>query len=134
MNLPLSIRAPAYARSELETTYAKAMERALLDDVKLMASELVTNAVQHSGCVEGDPLSLYANVAHGVLRVSLDDEGSSTHRVEPRSTSPPSGLGLVRLLSDRWSSSRDEHFTVWFEIDVTVRTPLSRSNAVDLAG
>jgi len=134
MNLPLSIRAPAKARSELETTYAHAMERSLLDDVKLMASELVTNAVQHSGCVEGEPLSLCANVAHGVLRVSLDDEGSSTHRVEPRSTSPPSGLGLVRLLSDRWSSSRDEHFTVWFEIDVTVRTPLSRSNAVDLAG
>ena len=133
MKLPLSIKAPGQARRELETTYAQTMERPLLDDVKLMASELVTNAVQHSGCAEGDPLSLRANVVDGVLRVALGDRGSTTDRVEARSTNPPSGLGVVRLLSDRWSSYRDGLFTVWFEIDVTSRTTLARTNAVNLA-
>jgi anti-sigma regulatory factor (Ser/Thr protein kinase) len=134
MKLPLSIRAPGQARRELETTYADTMERPLLDDVKLMASELVTNAVQHSRCPEGDPLSLRASVVDGVLRVALGDNGSTADRVEPRSAHPPSGLGVVRLLSDRWSSDRDGLFTVWFEIDVTPRTTLSRANAVNLTG
>jgi hypothetical protein len=43
----------------------------------------------------------------------------------------PSGLGVVRLLSDRWSSHCDGLFTAWFEIDVT--TTLSRSIPVELA-
>jgi hypothetical protein len=89
MKLPLSIRAPGEARKELETTYAQTMERALLDDVKLMTSELVTNAVQHSGCPQGDPLSLRATVVDGVLRVALGDQGTTTDHIEPRSTTPP---------------------------------------------
>jgi hypothetical protein len=40
----------------------------------------------------------------------------------------------VRLLSDRWSSYLDGLFTVWFEIDVTSRTILSRTSTVHLAG
>jgi len=132
MTIPLSIRAPGQARTELETTYAETMERPLLDDIKLMASELVTNAVQHSQCPDGAPLLLRATVIDGVLRVAVGDGGSTTDRVEPRATKPPSGLGVVRLLSDRWSSNRDGGFTVWFEIDVTPRTTLSRTNVVKL--
>ena len=131
MKLPLSMRAPGQARSELETTYAQTMERPLLDDVKLMASELVTNAVRHSGCAEGDPISLRATVLNGVLRVALGDNGSTTDRVEPRSAQPPSGLGVIQTLSDRWASHRNGLFTVWFEIDVT--PTLARTNAVNLA-
>ena len=133
MTMPLSIRSPAEVRSALETTYADAMDRLLLDDVKLMASELVTNAVQHSGCPEGDPLLLRATVVDGVLRVALGDAGWTTDHLEPRSINPPSGLGVVRLLSDRWSSYRDGHFTVWFEINVVTRTTLTRAIAVNLS-
>jgi len=132
LKLPLSVRAPGEARRELETTYAQTMERSLLDDIELMASELVTNAVQHSGCAEGDPLSLDASVVDGILRVALGDEGSTIDHVEPRSKNPPSGLGILWLLSDRWSSNSDGLFTVWFEIDVTSRITLSRTNAVIL--
>jgi histidine kinase-like protein len=133
MTIPLSVRAPGQARTELETTYAETMDRPLLDDIKLMTSELVTNAVQHSGCPDGDPLLLRATVIDGVLRVAIGDGGWTTDSVEARSTYPPSGLGVVRLLSDRWSSYRDGHFTVWFEINVTTRTRLSRTIPVPLA-
>jgi anti-sigma regulatory factor (Ser/Thr protein kinase) len=133
MTPPLSVRAPGQARRELETTYAETMERPLLDDLKLMASELLTNAVQHSGCPEGAPLTLRATVVDDVLRVAVGDEGTTADQIEPRSTNPPSGLGVVRLLSDRWSSYRDGHFTVWFEIDVTTRKTLSRTIPVNLA-
>jgi len=133
MTIPLSISAPGQARRSLETAFAETMDRSLLDDVKLVASELVTNAVQHSGRPEGDPLSLSAIVADGVLRVALGDKGTTTDHVEARSTDPPSGLGVVRLLSDRWSSYRDGYLTVWFEINVTTPTTLSRTIPVRLA-
>jgi hypothetical protein len=103
------------------------MERSLLDDVKIMASEVVTNSVHHSGRPHGDPISLTANVSGGVLRVEVIDQGSGTHPLEPRSTTPPSGLKMVAILSDRWSSRRDHSFHVSFEIDVTARTVFSRT-------
>jgi hypothetical protein len=32
---------------------------------------------------------------------------------------PPTGLGLVELLSDRWAGSvQADTFNVWFEIDI----------------
>jgi hypothetical protein len=44
----------------------------------------------------------------------------------PRATNPPSGPGLVELLSDRWSSHQNDTFHVWFEIDITSAVSVSR--------
>lgn len=130
MTVALSCRAPAAVRDSLETRYASTMDRSLLDDVKIMASELVTNAVQHSGRPDGDPLSLSATVADGVLHVDVGNEGSGVPSLEPRSLCPPSGLGYLEILSDRWSSHQTDSFHVWFEIDVTSRTLLGRTHPV----
>jgi len=133
MTLILSIRAPGEARRSLESVYATTMDRALLDDVKLMASELVANAVQHSGRPEGDPLSLSCTVVDNVLRVAIGDHGTTVDHLRPRSMHPPSGLGLVGLLSDHWSSYRDGALTVWFEINITPHTTLTRSIPIHIA-
>jgi anti-sigma regulatory factor (Ser/Thr protein kinase) len=127
MMVALSAQAPGAVRGTLETRYAATMDRALLDDVKVMASEIVTNAVRHSGRPDGDPLSLSTTVIDGVLHVEVGDEGLSVATLEPRSIDPPSGLGFLEILSDRWSSSRNGSFRVWFEVDVTSRTMLTRA-------
>jgi anti-sigma regulatory factor (Ser/Thr protein kinase) len=102
------------------------MERSLLDDLTLLTSEVVTNAVQHSGRPDGDPLSVNTTVLDGVLRVEVTDQGSGKADLEPGSIDPPSGLGYLQLLSDRWSSEVSNSFLVWFEIDVVSRVMLYR--------
>ena len=124
MTLALSDRAPRQIRHSLEARYVGLMERSLLDDLTVLTSELVSNAVQHSGCAADDPLTVQATVADGVLRVEVRDSGDGVGELVPRSTRPPSGLGLVEKMSDRWSSGVTRSFQVWFEIDVVIRNEM----------
>ena len=126
----LSLQAPRTIRDSLETKYALMMDRGLLDDVKVMASEAVTNSVVHSGRPDGDPISLSSNVTDGVLRVEIGDDGQGVANLSARSLDPPSGLGYLDILSDRWSSHQNGTFIVWFEIDVTSHTMLARANTM----
>ena len=80
-------------------------------------SEIVTNAVQHSGCLRGEPLRIEVTTARDLVRVDVIDGGKRTRAVRPRSQTPPSGLQYVELLSDRWASGATDSFRVWFEID-----------------
>ena len=92
-----------------------------------MASEMASNAVQHSGRPDGDPISMSSNVTDGVLRIEVGDQGRGVANLSARSLEPPSGLGYLDTLSDRWASRQNGTFHVWFEIDVTSRTLLSRT-------
>ncbi|RAG86867.1 ATP-binding protein [Streptacidiphilus pinicola] len=92
--------------------------RAVVEDVMLMTSELVTNACLHAG---------------GPREVSVRDAGRSRLRVEVVDASPqrptlrtleapahPGGHGLrvVDRLASRWGSEpRPEGKAVWFEIE-----------------
>jgi len=93
-------------------------------------STAVTNSVIHSGRPDGDPISFSSDVADGVLRVEVGDEGRGVASLSARSLDPPSGLGYLDLLSDRWSSRQDGTFHVWFEIDVVSHTTFSRAAPV----
>ena len=130
MTVALSRQAPGTIRDVLETKYAATMDRSLLDDIKIMASEMTSNSVKHSGRPDGDPISLSATVANGVVHVEVGDKGRGVATLEPRSLNPPSGLGYLEILSDRWSSHQGNSFHVWFEIDVTSRTLLMRTGPV----
>ena len=129
MNVTLSLAAPREVRHWLEARYEDSMERALLDDVTVLTSEVVSNAVRHSGRPDGDPLAVDAPVNDGVLRVEVVDQGAGLHNLEARSIDPPSGLGYLQLLSDRWSSRVGSSFHVWFEIDVVSRELFCRRPA-----
>ena len=127
MTIALSLDAPREVRHSLEAQYVGSMERSLLDDLTLLASEVVTNAVQHSGRPHGDPIEVQTTVVDGVLRMEVTDRGVGVHELEARSIKPPSGLGYVEILSDRWSSRINSSFQVWFEIDVVSRDTLYRA-------
>jgi anti-sigma regulatory factor (Ser/Thr protein kinase) len=93
-----------------------------LDDGLLVASELVTNAVQQSGC--GWEQSLKVQVAHcdGNLMISVHDPGLSGDDAEPVEAKPsdPGGRGLqiIEQLSVRWGSERPDGYRVWAELPV----------------
>ena len=89
-------------------------------DVRLLVSELVTNAVRHANLAQGDVIGLVIDLADDALRVEVHDPGGG---FVPTAPSPdparPSGWGLylVAELADRWGVDSDESTLVWFELD-----------------
>jgi anti-sigma regulatory factor (Ser/Thr protein kinase) len=89
-------------------------------DVRLLVSELVTNAVRHANLAPGDVILLVIDFEDSVLRVEVHDPGGG---FVPRAPAPdparPSGWGLylVEELADRWGVDSDERTLVWFEVD-----------------
>jgi anti-sigma regulatory factor (Ser/Thr protein kinase) len=89
-------------------------------DVRLLVSELVTNAVRHANLEAGDVILLVVELADGMLRVEVHDPGGG---FVPRAPAPdparPSGWGLylVAELADRWGVDSDDRTLVWFELD-----------------
>jgi anti-sigma regulatory factor (Ser/Thr protein kinase) len=116
--LPVTPEAAAEARRALDDL-GELPDRGMRD-VRLLVSELVTNAVRHANLEAGDGIELVVELADHKLRVEVHDPGGG---FVPSSPSPdparPSGWGLylVRELSDRWGVERSEHTRVWFELD-----------------
>jgi anti-sigma regulatory factor (Ser/Thr protein kinase) len=93
---------------------------AVRDDVLLLLTELVTNAVRHAGV--GPELSLDTEVRGwpGGVRVEVTDPSTGPTGFGARSDGGGSGgwgLFLVDQIADRWGVTRTPIGTsVWFEI------------------
>jgi anti-sigma regulatory factor (Ser/Thr protein kinase) len=117
--LPVSPEAASAARHALDDL-GDAMPDARLRDVRLLVSEVVTNAVRHANLAAGDAIELVVELDHGALRVEVHDPGGG---FVPSAPAPdptrPSGWGLylVAELADRWGVDSDERKLVWFELD-----------------
>jgi anti-sigma regulatory factor (Ser/Thr protein kinase) len=91
------------------------VDAALIDDVELIVSELVTNAVIHA--VAPYDIDLYRS--EGVIRGEVRDASSTA---PCRNTSPDHrggfGLHIVTARSTRWGCiTTPDGKEVWFEID-----------------
>jgi anti-sigma regulatory factor (Ser/Thr protein kinase) len=96
------------------------VDKALLDDVRLLVSELVTNSVRHSSIGERDIVRMTVAVTERTLRVEVMDPGPGFEpapRDADRTRPGGWGLYLVDQLSDRWGVVRDHFTRVWFELD-----------------
>ena len=119
LEVPCNVYAPRVVRAALAATHHGGWS---LDDGLLVASELVTNAVQHSGC-EGEQ-SLKVHVAHhdGNLMIAVHDPGPSDDDAQRVGTDcpEPSGRGrqIIEQLSVRWGSERSDGYRVWAELPV----------------
>jgi anti-sigma regulatory factor (Ser/Thr protein kinase) len=91
-----------------------------MGDMTLIASELVTNAVLHSGCTEEDEIELRLERTDGHLRLSVLDPGRSSQsaRVAINEERSAGGIGLfvVEQLASRWGAERSERYRVWAEV------------------
>jgi len=90
-------------------------------DASLCLSELVTNAVLHSGAGSEDELELRVTIDHDNLRVTVIDHGSGFDPPKPVSGDESGwGLYIVDRLSNAWGVEREPHTAVWFEIRTSV--------------
>jgi anti-sigma regulatory factor (Ser/Thr protein kinase) len=93
----------------------------LYADVRLLATELVNNAVTHAGMRPQDLLTLRLRMDERILRLEVVDSGPGFVPTAPRNPGwgeSGRGLLLVDRMSDRWGVSRNSPFCVWLEIDL----------------
>lgn len=118
--------APTLARTLTRDRLGPRVDDVRRNDLLLLVTELVTNAVRHGGAGGPDaPVVLHLAAAERVLRVEVCDGGPGFEPVE-REPGPGGGFGLLllRKVPDRWGITHDEGSCVWFEFDVE---PLSES-------
>jgi anti-sigma regulatory factor (Ser/Thr protein kinase) len=112
VRLPADTRAAQVARRELDA----AIDRLSPDrraDVRLLATELVTNAFRHGR----PPITLVIDERADHLRVEVSDAGGGRPRRSPEPGAAGGwGLLLVEATADRWGVA-DGSTSVWFEID-----------------
>ena len=118
IDLPAAPTSGALARSVLRELCASAdLSQDTCDTALLLATELVTNAIEHGGA----PAVLDASIQDQAVRVAVDD--TSSFAPEPRVASEfderGRGLFLVAALASRWGTvPRAGGKTVWFEMDL----------------
>ena len=113
--LPCDASAPRKVRSELEKLDIVGRVR---DDVKLVASELVSNVVLHSGCSRPDHvIEVRVRSTPEVLVIAIRDSGLSDPIREVREN-PVIGLGLliVEQLADGWGIEEPDGRLAWAEL------------------
>ena len=100
------------------------MESGQLDNLALVVTELVSNAIRHAASAE--PVGLAMTPKDGYLCVQVTDSGRGLVP-EPGAIGmeggPGYGLFLVEQLTRRWGMTREGGRTrVWVEIDFVART------------
>lgn len=89
----------------------------LIDDVVLVATELITNAIRHGEPLAGGQVTVTWQVADGEVLIRVTDAGSpqrpQVRHPSPRETSGR-GLALVEALATRWGvEDAPDGTTVW---------------------
>jgi anti-sigma regulatory factor (Ser/Thr protein kinase) len=86
----------------------------------LLTTELIANAVEHSGLGTCGSVRLEVALTGELLRVEIGDEGRGFVPA-PRAADAPLdshwGLHLVEQLADRWGVLTEPETRVWFELD-----------------
>jgi PAS domain S-box-containing protein len=110
--------AAASARRALDLI-GQRLGRSMLENAKLLVSELVTNAVRYGPNRSGAEVRLRASVRPDALRVEVVDDGTGFVLPPPSGVLAVGGWGLVLVdrVSDRWGIQDGGPTRVWFELD-----------------
>ena len=118
LRLPGGPHAVAAARRGLDSLKSNLGEK-ILNDMRLLVSELVTNSVRHADRNGSSVVDLEVDVSETRVLVRVIDNGPG-FEASPRGPEddPGSGWGLflVEEISDRWGVDLNGSTQVWFEL------------------
>lgn len=114
-SFPASTSSIALARNAVSDRLADDVTSSVVDDVRLMVSELVTNAIVHarSAC------TVTLRMDDAGIRVEIGDGCPQTPTIRRPTPGEPHGRGLLIIdsLADRWGvDGGGAGKTVWFEL------------------
>jgi serine/threonine-protein kinase RsbW len=117
MSLSPTATAPAMARRELEAVRG-ALDHRLFEDLRLLVSELVANAVLHAGLIPGQRIAVRLRIWPSLVRVEVEDPGRGFRPRPARGPEDSDGRGLliVDRLASNWGVARDDRTVVWAEL------------------
>ena len=108
----------AAAAREAVSSLTDQLGQRLVDDIKVLVTELVTNSCRHA---ESGTLGVELGIADGVVTIAVHDSGRGFEPPVPkRDLELESGRGLyiVDALSDRWGVDSSAGTRVWAELDL----------------
>jgi anti-sigma regulatory factor (Ser/Thr protein kinase) len=118
VRLARGAEAPAQARSTISGWLDGIVDNRSVEDVKLLVSELVTNAVRHPA--RAGQIQVKLDLGRARVRVEVSDPGDGFRK--PRvGTPPPDALGgrgllIVDRIASRWGVTSGRPTVVWFEL------------------
>jgi anti-sigma regulatory factor (Ser/Thr protein kinase) len=116
LRLPCDPSAPQDARQALGSLAELELVR---EDVLLVATELITNAVLHSGCQPAEELEVVAELIPEAVVIAVTDVGRSAGdpSAEVRDVGAGGlGLRLIGSLARCWGTERGSGRRVWAEL------------------
>jgi anti-sigma regulatory factor (Ser/Thr protein kinase) len=117
--IPGGPRAPESARAMLTDSLHDRVHGPVVNDLRLLVSELVTNCVLHGGATDAGAITVRTVVGGDAIRTEVCHDGPS---FVPPSHAPdldsPGGLGLflVEQMSAAWGIDEGCETCVWFEL------------------
>jgi anti-sigma regulatory factor (Ser/Thr protein kinase) len=120
--LPASEAAIGQARGFVDRLAALDSHQEARIAVRLLVSELFTNAVKYGSRREGSHVRLFVAVSDTHVRVEIGDRGRGF--AEGETTMPDAeaesgrGLAFLDAVADRWGIVRNGETCVWFELDL----------------
>jgi len=119
--LPASEAAIGQARAFVDRLEALAAHQDARFAVRLLVSELFTNAVKYGSRREGSRIRLSVAATDTHVRVEIGDRGRGFAGRETTMPDPEAesgrGLAFLDALANRWGVVRNGESCVWFEID-----------------
>ncbi len=130
ISIPSDPHAPSRVRRAIERL-AGTLEDEMVEQLKLLATELVTNSCRHAAA-KGDPIGVVLRMDDSVVRLSVTDTGPGFS--VPGGTPDPAdesgrGLFIVDALADRWGVDAEGGSRVWLELGLA--PPAPRTDASD---
>jgi anti-sigma regulatory factor (Ser/Thr protein kinase) len=122
--IPATPDAAHVAREELDGWVNERLGAVRGDDVRLLASELVSNAVRHGNVPTGGDLTLGIHANDSTLTISVEQPTSaSLAQLREPSEDREGGFGLclVDALADSWGVKAEAPGKVWFAMSRDAR-------------
>ncbi len=117
LELPADTAAIARARASLDELEDE-LDPTALSDLRLLVSEVVTNAIRHTDAPADSRILLVVESEAEGVRVEVHDDGPgfiAPARPAPRATGTSGwGLFLVERLARRWGVETAPRHHVWF--------------------
>jgi anti-sigma regulatory factor (Ser/Thr protein kinase) len=135
-SLAATTAAPGEARRAAAGA-VRAFGEQLVDDVRLVVSELVSNIVAHSGIPVGSSIELRVIRGPTVVRVELQYAGTRfTPAAVPAAVTAEAGRGLyiVDRVTDRWGIDPTDGLVAWAEWDVAAPVASARNMGMPRSG
>jgi anti-sigma regulatory factor (Ser/Thr protein kinase) len=117
--LARNVDAPGIARAAVSELCADVdLSSFASQTLLLLVSEVVSNAVLHSGGPPDAPIGLAADVGDEAITIAVTDAGDGfvPRRRDPNHTGGGYGLYLLEKAASRWGVDDDGATRVWFEL------------------